>query len=93
MLFVIDSHPHTCSIISGWPCVKSSRFWNSVREYELIGLNHGSDLSGHELDGKTDFYLGAVVTPAAGSKTARKQSDQLGNEFPLNESAHERRMA
>jgi len=29
------------------------------------GLNQGSDLSGHELDGKTDFYLGAVVTPAA----------------------------
>ncbi len=28
-------------------------------------LNNGQDLAGHDLDGKPDFYLGAVVTPAA----------------------------
>lgn len=29
------------------------------------GLNQGQDMAGHELDGKPDFFLGAVVTPAA----------------------------
>ncbi|MBN2494700.1 MAG: methylenetetrahydrofolate reductase [Deltaproteobacteria bacterium] len=29
------------------------------------GLNGGHDMSGHELEGKPDFFLGAVVTPAA----------------------------
>jgi methylenetetrahydrofolate reductase (NADPH) len=28
-------------------------------------LNQGSDMAGHELDSKPDFFLGAVVTPAA----------------------------
>jgi methylenetetrahydrofolate reductase (NADPH) len=28
-------------------------------------LNEGKDLAGHDLDGKPDFYLGAVVTPGA----------------------------
>ena len=28
-------------------------------------LNQGYDMAGHELDGKPDFFLGAVVTPAA----------------------------
>ena len=30
-------------------------------------LNQGYDMAGHELDGKPDFFLGAVVTPAADS--------------------------
>jgi methylenetetrahydrofolate reductase (NADPH) len=29
------------------------------------GLNGGKDLADHELDGKPDFFLGAVVTPGA----------------------------
>lgn len=29
------------------------------------GLNRGKDMAGHELDGKPDFFLGAVVAPAA----------------------------
>ena len=29
------------------------------------GLNQGQDMAGHELDGRPDFFLGAVVTPAA----------------------------
>jgi len=28
-------------------------------------LNQGHDMTGHELEGKSDFFLGAVVTPAA----------------------------
>ena len=28
-------------------------------------LNQGNDMTGHELEGKPDFFLGAVVTPAA----------------------------
>jgi len=28
-------------------------------------LNEGKDLAGHELEGKPDFYVGAVVTPGA----------------------------
>ena len=28
-------------------------------------LNNGHDMAGHELEGKPDFFLGAVVTPAA----------------------------
>jgi len=28
-------------------------------------LNQGYDMTGHELEGKPDFFLGAVVTPAA----------------------------
>ena len=28
-------------------------------------LNQGQDMAGHELEGKPDFFLGAVVTPAA----------------------------
>ena len=28
-------------------------------------LNHGHDLAGHELEGKTDFFIGGVVTPGA----------------------------
>lgn len=28
-------------------------------------LNRGMDMSGHELEGRPDFFLGAVVTPAA----------------------------
>ncbi len=28
-------------------------------------LNQGHDMTGHELEGKPDFFLGAVVTPAA----------------------------
>lgn len=28
-------------------------------------LNQGQDMAGHELDGNLDFFLGAVVTPAA----------------------------
>ena len=29
------------------------------------GLNEGKDMMGNELDGKTDFFMGAVVTPGA----------------------------
>ncbi|HDH97418.1 MAG TPA: 5,10-methylenetetrahydrofolate reductase [Proteobacteria bacterium] len=29
------------------------------------GLNDGTDMAGHELEGKPNFYLGAVVTPTA----------------------------
>ncbi len=29
------------------------------------GLNHGRDLAGNEMQGATDFYFGAVVTPEA----------------------------
>jgi methylenetetrahydrofolate reductase (NADPH) len=29
------------------------------------GLNEGQDMAGHDLQGKPDLYLGAVVTPAA----------------------------
>ena len=29
------------------------------------GLNQGRDSAGHEIEGKTDFFLGGVVTPAA----------------------------
>jgi 5,10-methylenetetrahydrofolate reductase len=31
----------------------------------VSGLNDGRDLGGHELDGKTDFFIGAVVTPSS----------------------------
>lgn len=31
----------------------------------VVGLNNGKDLSGNDLKGKTEFYIGAVVTPEA----------------------------
>jgi len=39
---------------------------DSVQLLKAAGmLNEGSDMSGHELDSSPDFFLGAVVTPAA----------------------------
>lgn len=33
-------------------------------------MNHGYDLSGNELQGKTDFFIGAVVTPITDTEAA-----------------------
>lgn len=39
---------------------------DSVQLLQTVGeLNQGRDLAGHELQGKTDFFAGAVVTPEA----------------------------
>lgn len=31
----------------------------------VSGMNEGRDMGGHELEGKTDLYIGAVVTPSS----------------------------
>jgi methylenetetrahydrofolate reductase (NADPH) len=53
------------------PQAKSVYDLDSVQLLEVINrLNQGYDMMGNELQGKTDFYVGAVVNPGADTEAA-----------------------